>query len=58
MKLPSSPEIKRVIAAVRSAGFEVGSVAINVDGIVITTSASTQQPQLTAYEKWAMRDSA
>lgn len=54
MKLPSSPEIKRVIAAVKSAGIEVGSVTITADCVTISIPRDSKGPQLSAYEKWKM----
>ena len=51
MKFPSSPEIKRVIAACKKAGLEVGSVDIRADGVTIYPP-SQNQAGMTAYEKW------
>ena len=52
MKLPSSPEIKRVLAAAKSAGIEIGAVKISNDSITIFAPGQAELPALSAYEKW------
>lgn len=58
MKFPSTPEIKRVIAAVKNSGVDIGSVTISTDGIIISTTAVANSPELTPYEKWKATDDA
>lgn len=55
MKFPASPEIKRVLAAARKAGVEIGSVDIRFDGVTIHPPTQSQSG-MSAYEKWASRE--
>ena len=51
MKFPSSPEIKRILAAVEKAGIEIGSVDIRADGVTIHPPTQSQS-EMSPYEKW------
>lgn len=55
VKFPSSPEIKRVIAAARNAGVQIGSVDIRADGVTIHPLVENHAG-MTPYEKWVARD--
>lgn len=55
MKLLSSTEIKRVIAAARKAGLEFGAVDIRADGI--TLHPPTEQRESNAYDDWKQSES-
>jgi len=58
MRFPSTPEIKRVIAAVKSAGVPIGSITISAEGISIFTKTEDNSPKLTAYDIWKAADDA
>lgn len=49
-KFPHSPEIKRVLKAVRDSGIAIGSVDIRPDGITILPKAKDNKRS--AYDIW------
>lgn len=53
LKFPPSVEIKRVLAAARRAGIEIGSIEIHADKITINPKDPTE-PELGAYDLWKM----
>lgn len=57
VKFPPSTEVKRMIAAVKKAGLEIGSVDIRADGVTIYPP-SKSEAGMTAYEKWKAADNA
>ena len=53
LKFPPSVEIKRVLAAARRAGIEIGSIEVYADKIIIHPTGPSE-PELGAYDLWKM----
>ena len=55
---PTSPEIKRLIAAVQRAGVPIGTIEIEPARIRIFTSSPALPDRLTPFDLWQMEEAA